>query len=309
MKAIKLAIVAIIMVELLAVAVPIINHSDAKPELDVYIIAGQSNTYPKINTDASTASPIPDEGAGFYFGTETDPTYNKSFDLSSCQMWDINNNGVARIGGLFPSFASEYSDKTGHSVYLIDTGLSGQPIATFLPEGYNYDWPGQVIDAAIKQIPSTYDVNICGYIWIQGEGDKNNPSQTYEVNMIRLYDIYSGGELSVKLPICYICKVRDAQGGNAAIAQTWLVDNKIKGFEMASTLPDTFTTANGLLGSDELHYTQNGFNVLGVDLADNISKGVVTSAPADYTEIMLVIIPVTIAAFIVVCLRSEMKRD
>ena len=302
MKQIKLIIGIVVAITLLAAMVPIINNaSESNPDLDVFVIAGQSNTYPTINTDAATATPIPDEGKGYYFGTETAPTYNKTFDLSTCKMYDINNDGVARIGGLFPSFASEYSSKSGHAVYLIDTGISGQPIATFLPGGSNYDWPGQVIDAAISAIPSGYNVNVRGYIWIQGEGDASRPTQTYEVNMIKLHDLYSGGALPVNLPTCFICKVRDETGGNAAFAQTWLVDNHIPGFVMASVLPDTFTTDNGLLGSDELHYTQTGFNDLGVDLAKNIPR--ISNETPDYTGLLMMIVPLIIIALIVACVK------
>lgn len=293
----------VIVVSLLAATVPIISDHHSDTPLDVFVIAGQSNTYPTINTDPETASPVPETGTSYYFGTADHPTYNKNFELSTCKMYDLNNDGVARIGGLFPSFAAQYHAKTGHSVYLIDTGLSGQNIASFLPGGVNYEWPNQVIDAAMKAIPSGYDVNVRGYIWIQGEGDWNVSTQTYEIRMINLYSLYSGGDLAVKLPTCFICKVRDYYA-HPSEAQKWLVDNNIPGFEMASTLPDTFTQENGLLGSDSVHYTQAGFNALGVDLANNIPEPEVDT-PTDYTPIMLLFVPLVLAALIVVVIRSR----
>lgn len=310
MKMVVVAVAAAVMIIIVATTIPIVNDASDDRELDVFVVAGQSNTYPSIYVDATTATPIPDEGEGYYFGTSSNPTYNKTFNLNECSMYDLNDNGSARIGGLYPSFAADYYDKTGHEVYLIDTGLSGMPIATFLPGGMNYDWPGQVIAAAMAAIPSYYDtINVRGYIWIQGEGDKDLSQQLYEYDMIKLYELYSGGALPVDLPVCYICKVRDAQGGNAALAQEWLVDNDVPGFVMASVLPDTFTTDNGLLGPDELHYTQAGFNALGEDLANNIP------APAektDFTNLIMIVIPVTIIAIlaaivgVVLVLRSRM---
>lgn len=296
MKMVGLVIMAVVTIVVLATTIPIVQSSSNDRELDVFVIAGQSNTYPARFTDASAASPIPDPGEGYYFGTADNPSYNKTFNLSECKMYDINDNGSARIGGLFPSFASSYYDKTGHEVYLIDTGLSGVSITTFLPGGVNYDWPGQVLSAAMAAIPSYYDsVNVRGYIWIQGENDPGMPKQTYELDMIRLHDLYSGGALPVDLPTCYICKVRNATGGNAALAQEWLVNNNIPGFEMASVLPDTFTIDNGLLESDAVHYTQAGFNALGVDLSDNISSPPVRP---DYSDLMLIVIPVVLVALI-----------
>lgn len=305
MKTVGAIIGIVVAIVVLASAIPIINSNDDKPQLDVFVVGGQSNTYPSIYVDADDATPIPTEGKGFYFGTDSAPTYNKSMDLASCGMYDLNDNGAARIGGLYPSFASAYTEKTGNAVYLIDTGLSGQPINTFMPGGSNYAWPGEVIGAAMSVIPSTYSVNVRGYIWIHGEGDSSNPIQTYEASMIKLHEIYSDGGLPIDLPTCYICKVRTAQGVNSSVAQQWLTEN-VPGFVMASTLPESFTTENGMLGPDELHYTQLGFNALGEDLAENIPA---PAKPADYSNLILVVIPIVLVAIVLMAARMVYSRN
>lgn len=305
MKVLPFIIGATVAIILVATFAPIYENPTNKEELDVFVIAGQSNTYPWVYLDPTTADPIPEAGHGFYFGTTSNPTYSKSFDLDACDMYDINNEGSARIGGLFPSFAAAYYEKTHRDVYLIDTGISGVSITTYLPGGENYDWPGEVITAALSHVPSSYQVNLMGYVWIQGETDGPEPVQTYEMQMLQLYEEYNSN-YPVKLPTCYICKVKAGIGKNAAIAQEWLAEN-YEQFVMASTLPDTFTVDNGLMASDNIHYSQAGFNALGVDLVDHIPAP--AEAP-DYSSLYMVIIPIFIAGIIMAAVAMLYKsRD
>lgn len=310
MKGSGLVIGLVVTVLIACSMIPLISaiaNPDDDNDLDVFIVAGQSNTYPKINANPTTSDPIPEPGMGYYFGTESDPTYNETFNLSECAMYDLNDGSDgARIGGIYPPFAAQYSEKTGHKVYLIDTGLSGQTLSSFLPGESNWDHVYNVIDYGMKAIPSGYDVNVMGYIWIQGEGDSSTPIQTYETRMIELYDAYSTGELPVKLPTCYVCKVRSVIETdtvvNSSDAQIYLCDN-VEGFVMGSELAETFTVGNGLVGSDDLHYTQAGFNALGVDLGNNIAEHLSRSDGWNAGELISLVPVFIVLAIIVVSAR------
>lgn len=291
-----------------AVLVPAIGSGSDESPVDVFIVAGQSNTYASIAIDAAAASPVTAEGTAYYFGTDTAPTYTSSIDLSTCTMQDMSDNGVAKIGGIYSAFAYKYHEMTGRTAYLIDTGLSGQTVYSFLPGHSNWQHVYNVIEAGMAAIPDTMTPHVRGFIWIQGEGDAGTTITTYESRMIELRDAYSNGSLPIMTDNCFIAKVRETVSANASTAQTYLANN-VDGFYMASDISDTFTTANGMMYTDDLHYSQTGCNALGTSLGEFIGDFCKDRSP-DYSG-LLSIIPLIIIAAVVISLGSMIitKRE
>ena len=308
MKVVPVVVAVLVVASLFGTLVWATDSEDEK--LDVLIVGGQSNTYATSQIDAGTATPVPVSGTGYYFGTESAPTYASSISLADCEMRDLNKGGSAAIGGVYPAFAAKYVEETGRKIYLIDTGLSGQTVYTFLPGSVNWQYVADVIAAGIAAIPSDYDVNVLGYLWIQGEGDSSTVTTTYETRMIQLHEAYNDGRLVVNLPTCFIVKVRDTiESGtvcNAAPAQTYLAEH-VDGFVMATTLADTFTVDNGMVGSDDLHYTQVGCNALGASAAETVSDYAPTTA--DYSLLLTAIPIIVLIGAVIVIGRWVLTRD
>lgn len=309
MKPITIAILAVVGIVVLAATIPIItDEADDSDSWDVFIVAGQSNTYASIAINASTADPVPEPETGYYFGTATAPTYNTSMNLADCAIHDLNNNGAAAIGGIYAPFAAEYTQQTGHKVYLIDVGLSGQTLYTFLPDQSNWGHVCDTIAAGIEAIPTSQAWECKGYIWIQGEGDAATPIASYEAMMLTLSDAYSSGAMGIRANTGYICKVRESVSANASAAQEYLVEHFDK-FKMGTDLADSFTVSNGMMYSDDLHYSQNGCNVLGADLGENIGQD---NIPDNTSDNLISVIPtlLVIAVFLsivsgVIAIRSR----
>lgn len=91
-------------------------------------------------------------------------------------------------------------------------------------------------------------------------------------------------------------KTRDVNGGNSCAAQIEIARTN-PNVIMASTLPDTFTVANGLMNSDNLHYTQKGRILIGEDIANVMSLPY--HAPHDLAN-LIGVIPILVIASIVV---------
>ena len=122
-------------------------------------------------------------------------------------------------------------------------------------------------DAISKIDTDNFNVSIKSYLWIQGESDANLSVSAYCGAFVKMNDALTDPNGDFKLKSAIFSQVRKASSENAAEAQAYLVTvwpNVYMGTEIAQT----FTEANGLLRDDDLHYTQAGYNKIGVDLAN-----------------------------------------
>lgn len=278
-----------------------------KGHIDVYVIAGQSNTYASLYVDAETADPLPSPGTGYYYGTTTAPVITKTYDSSQCAMRDIlTDEGTAAIGSFWPALCEKYVNETGHRIYLLNIGLSGQPIATFLPGASNWAHINAAMSDAVNAIDtSVFDYTPLGYVWIQGEGDKTTPIPTYETDFMIINNELTSGDMALKLPRAFISKVRAAWTESISNAQIWLSEN-VKDVVMGSTIPDTFTVENGLMVDDDLHYSQAGCNILGQSLAATMAEYLPEDTKPDNSDMMdlLSIVPMLLAVGMILLIAT-----
>lgn len=283
------------------------NINVGKGHIDVYVIAGQSNTYASLYVDAATADPLPSPGTGYYYGTTAAPVISKTYNSSQCAMRDIvTDEGAAAIGSFWPSLCEKYVNETGHRIYLLNIGLSGQPIATFLPGASNWAHINAAMSDAVAAIDDElFDYTPLGYVWVQGEGDKTTPIPTYETDFVILNDKLTSGDMALKLPRAFISKVRIAQTESISDAQIWLTQN-IKDVVMGSTLPDTFTVENGLMVEDDLHYSQAGCNALGQSLAATLAEYLPEDSTPDNKTAMdlLGLVPMLLAVGMIIMIAA-----
>lgn len=247
--------------------------------LDVYLILGQSNGayYNESRYNPELASPIPPRGTAYYYGSPELPVYSENEDLDGYDMYSMtNDDGTAHIGNIECPFAGQYYDNTGHKVYVINGAWSGASILHFVPpDGKVYQASQTIFKSAIECIDTNlYDFDVKSVIWVQGESDSYISIETYKIRFKSVYDALvehnSPFKFSnYKFENILIVKTRAVNGINSSIAQEEL-SNELPDVYIATSITDSFTIENGLMNSDNLHYSQLGDNLIGIDVANFI---------------------------------------
>ncbi len=242
-----------------------------KAHLDVCLMFGQSNSA-YVAVDPSQA-PVPVPGTAYYYGSETGNYSGIKF--ASAKMYSMTNpDGTAATADKAPSFAIKYNEITGHRVYWVCGSISGRSITTFDPDGgTTWNYADEVVEYAIKALDKRYfTYDTIAYMWIQGEADRTMTVNEYKNRFLEMNKaIMDGGLAGQEFHHAFISKVRTASSGTA---QVQLAEEYPDMITMATTIAETFTQANGLLASDNVHYTQAGDNLIGTALGESMGQWV-----------------------------------
>ena len=237
--------------------------------LDVYLFLGQSNAANWAGVNAPTADPVAHLGTAYYFGTISHQSNkNLGVSISAYDMRSmVTTSGSARIGGTDEPFGAEYSELTGHKIYVINGAIGGTSVTTWVPEGTSYEYAQELFEAAWSEIDLTrFTPELKSYIWIQGESDATMAVATYESYFLSMHETLIDGTFTDVGSFEYAL-ISLTQAVNPSIAQKELAE-EYDTILIASELAQTFTVDNGYLISDGLHYSQSGRNLLGVALAE-----------------------------------------
>lgn len=239
-----------------------------KANMDVFMLGGQSNAA-YAYYDASAADPRPLPGTAYYYGTSTTPAQSWHTTTEDYGIYSmVDSSGDMYVGNVESPFAATYYEKTGHKVLIINTAISGTGINAFIPGQSGYDHMVEYWTDAMGKIDSDhFEVSVMSYLWIQGESDSSLPVNAYCGAFVKMNDALTDPDGVFKLKSAIISQVRKASSENAAEAQSYLASVWSNIF-MGTEIAQTFTEANGLLRDDDLHYTQAGYNKIGVALAD-----------------------------------------
>lgn len=281
----------------------------SKAKLDVYLALGQSNNS-YVNAVPSEASPVPQPGTTYYYGTETTLIHSRSEDLTAGNFEDvIGSEGTPKIGDKVPSFGATYYKLTGVKTYYIDAAWMGSSIAWW-QDLNSVVWTSAVtvVETAMSKIPTEYyDVTVRGYTWIQGERDASNAVDVY----IQCFDTMNqrilNGDLGANVNHCFMSKVRQANAPNPSIAQIQIADSNST-VTLCTSIADTFTVANGLMASDDLHYTQKGNNIIGTKLAESCAAYYYTKE-IENLKLMSVLPPVMLIGVLLIGVDLIRRRD
>lgn len=281
----------------------IVNVQKAK--LDVFFLYGQSNAAGR-NSDPSKVDHYPELGTTYYFGYSDafgpDASLNNSgFDVSLCDMYSLyDSSGAPRVAGLLPDFSYEYQKITGHKVYVINGAVGNKSILAFgPPNGFMWEYGDSILTAGLAEIDTDlYDYSCKYYMWIQGEGDSGRDIAVYKDKFLVMHNSMLDGQMAgVHFEKCFISKVRAENGQNSSIAQIELADENPNTIVMATTVSDSFTVSNGLMGADNLHYSQSGYDLIGTAFAESIGEVVnPTSAVMEKYSDLIGAIPIMIFA-------------
>lgn len=261
--------VAIAVIALTTVLIPVLNDAGHSPNtLDVIIIDGQSNAaYYSLDTSRCNPElvdlPLPHHKL-MYYGTENAPN-DYLIGATSDGIYEMNRGDRWVIGGIEPTLAFYYSERSGNDVLTINIARGAQSITALAPEGEYWQKGSASIADALSMV-SGYRINMAGWVMLQGEQDKTMAVETYKEHFMSLANYFD----SIGANQCYLVKTREYYGGNATIAQSELV-NEHDNIHMATDITDTFTVENGMLvNGDPLHYSQRGRNAVGEALGNYI---------------------------------------
>ena len=245
---------------------------DTKKEVDLFIFMGQSNMS-GFGGDASLAPEVP-EGWGYEYKAISNPDgllhMVDPFGLNEDNT-DSGVSGTKRAGTLVPAFTNAYYENTGVPVVGVSCSRGSTNTEFWMPGGKPLE------DAVNRQLSAENWLRENGYVvrnnfmvWLQGESDSGKSVKEYKSNLIAITK-----EMINKTGVtdCMIIRIGKNNPVTSAYdkviqAQTEL-SMEYEEFVMASTLAVTFP-GEGLM-SDSVHYTQEGYNLLGADAGKNVA--------------------------------------
>lgn len=309
---ISVAISLVIVVTILGPAAE--DYGQNRDVVDVVLIIGQSNAAYRESLNYRVSPAVAtnelDTHPGLtYYGTETSPatyevigapTYDTTFESYSIRPMCADGEYV--IGGLEAPIASTINKRTGHDVAVINVAVAGAPIDWLNPDGSWGAFASGVIDHALDDLGRKYSkIDILGWVCLQGEANASTAIDTYKEKFMRMADwIESKG-----FHEGYLVPPRTAVGGNSIQAQQELAGEHSNLHIVAADLPDTFTTANGLLYTDGIHYTERGRILIGKDVAESMAEINDPPLKAAVSIIPIIVVAGIIVSFMAVVLKPE----
>ncbi|MGN0335382.1 MAG: sialate O-acetylesterase [Lachnospiraceae bacterium] len=243
-------------------------------EADLILFMGQSNMS-GAGGDAAYAPELI-RGAGYEYRAITDPQQlnilEEPFGVQEHREGYLDDRGlIERKGSLVTAFVNAYYKETRERVVAVSASRGSARISSF--NHYLYEDALQRLEAA-KKTMTEQGVNIRNIymVWFQGETDAYVKTSK---------EAYIGGlqKLLWTLQPYGVSKCFVIQTGNAVMdgeqvdtapvqnAQTQLCETD-ENFVLVSTLPKEISKSPYM--EDEIHFTQEGLNLIGADAGRNM---------------------------------------
>lgn len=271
----KIICLAVLVILVGSVATPIILESVGDPEkddLDVFILAGQSNAAYTfgISVEDAQLNPVVPNDVAFYYGDDKPIVHHSgsvNYDptLESYSIHDMVLNGSWKIGGIDAAIASNYYDDTGRKLLVINAAINGISILGYANEnGTGWSYTDAVIrDALSKVDKSKFEINCCGLFWLQGESDRTRDVDIYVDNFTSFWNSISK---NYGFKGAYLIDVRDGQ--NTDIAHQILAE-RIKTIHYVDSVSSSWLDDSEYMTSDDIHYNQKGKNIIGAEFVNS----------------------------------------
>lgn len=292
-----------------ALLIPALDKLDDGAEYDndlyVFMITGQSNSAYRsadLTVTNNEVDRIP-YGSAYYLGTaERPPASNPTGWQSQIDSWNlysmINEDGTWHIGNYEAQLASSFYHATGKKCLIINAGWDSASIEASQPGEYENTYFKAMFERGMSLIPHKYNVKLGCVFWSQGEADDDMTVNEYKAKFITMWNDYKE---TMGWGSILIAQTRFDQSPISPTAQAEL--NGIDDIYLATTVTQTFSASNGLLGGDNQHYSQKGRIVVAKDwmsyYLDNEYRG---TSPKNIVEASLPIayaIPVIFSIAIV----------
>lgn len=246
-----------------------VNSKVDTNEYHVYLIAGQSNAL------------------GSSLDSNSAPTVRKGIALQYYLggLKPVFKNVGAGTGGAWPAFANEIYIKNQKKILFVPTaiGSTSQTAAANTGNG-TWDVSGTLRGSAVSQVNAAIAAAKAagltpifkGILWSQGESDAGAlfsgtiTKATYSTALVNMID-YFRSIFGNTMPF-YIFRT-GGQPGNTGFIPIRAVQDSVSDAQKYTYMVyrDAVTFfARGLMRVDNLHYTQEGYNQMGVVGADNV---------------------------------------
>lgn len=229
----------------------------------IYLLTGQSNAA-YFFAEPDTASRTK-KGAAY--------VYDISDGIYSIQSMN-NEDGSQARGNIEAGIVKSLYDEMGEKVIIVNTGLSGEKIATFEPfDGASYaytqwTWENLSYILATEWFTGHFEPRMRSYIWIQGESDDWLSPEQYMESYMKIHrtfrsDMYGFDYGFISQTVPRFFRPNDAQ------------ERLAQGYDdifMATRVTNTFSAETGELRPDNLHYSQLGDNIAGESIGHTIAE-------------------------------------
>lgn len=273
--------IAILVALFCSIVIPVVDsHTDGDSTLQVYVLAGQSNAAYSEKSARCNVEYVREHVEApsvklWYYGTESMPIRNgissstpSIYDptFASYSLWEMYRDGAWQIGGEEATLGKTIGDRTNTDVLIINTGVENQSVAQLAPSSTQGTYVANVLSHALNLIDrSEYKhVEYMGVVWIQGESD--NVNHTTQEAYISGFNTVKNWYAGKGFEQWYIVQIRPLNGDTATQAQLKIAESEPN--VKLTTIAQTFTVANGLMNSDDVHYTQEARCLIGEVVGD-----------------------------------------
>lgn len=261
---------------------------------DLILMNGQSNAAyyhhdRPLSQEERDVTPVPEIGTTFYYGYADGMPFLAGDEIETCRIYDfVDRDGNVRIGDKGPEMCITWHQETGKKVIFVNLGIPGRAIEYWQPPSA-LCWDKnklmmESVNTMLSAIPG-FAIDRTVVFWAQGESDYthgtsyNDYIQTFKA----LHDA-APAAWGRTIDHWYLIEGRTAHMGwvNGALED---LANTIQGVDVCvrASLIDTFEIDNGLMESDNLHYSQMGDNAV-ASCAARTALGAQGSSPVYLVE-------------------------
>ena len=171
----------------------------------------------------------------------------------------VNPDGTWHIGNYEAQLASTFYHKTGQRCLIVNAGWDSASINASQPGEYENTYFKAMFEKAKSLIPTKYTLKLGCVFWAQGEADDDMTVEEYKDKFLTMWEDYQ----TLGWQSILIAQTRFDQSPISPEAQEQL--NGIDHIYLATDITQSFTVANGLLNSDNQHYSQKGRIIVAKD--------------------------------------------
>ena len=175
-------------------------------------------------------------------------------------------------GSAWSSFAIRFHELTGEKVVIVNAGMDGRKISKLTPNSNDGSLAFGWINDAITyyQASNQYDIKSVSMVWLQGESDISRQTN--------LDDYFTDLE-AIKAEFKSLHSLAEFYAVRVGYSTQHDCEQKRHGYILGSKQINksdkpvsnlsVSIVEKGLM-SDSVHYSQEGYNMLGADIADNL---------------------------------------
>lgn len=259
----------------------LIKHAGKRIKVyDILFAYGQSNCLGKPSLSGDTSGfPDTTKGAGLYWDVQTQTLIPM---VQSIKSWAQDSDSTSS-GYAWAEFSNEWYKQTGRGIILV-MGASGGKRVEHLSKGYGLN----LYENAITGM-TTLDVYLASHaeisigerfcIWHQGESDQSNGTSwsTYYSLLDSLFNDLKSDVSITNFGICVVgnpINRLERQWWGIKNAQRYLSTQRSDTF-IAFEGCGNFNTGDGTIGSEGVHYTQKGLNIMGRYAAKSAASAII----------------------------------